>query len=196
MAVRRPYPPAAATNMTSPGAPARTASYNRYDPAHVPRANSDMGDLNPQQVARLQDSARRFNDEPLAQLRMPARAAVVAGGVVLGLGSLALGRPELAFALLFSGLRTPLCGFLVSGFIRLTPLFLRARDYLLGCRGTTWLIIAVGVVGFIAGLYFLSLLGVWLSVTLMALALGAMLSLALDGKVEMRRRSARESADA
>src|SRR5262249_52110445 len=85
---------------------------------------------------------------------------------------------------------------IVAGFVRPSPLFIRFRDYLLGSRGTTWLIIAAGVVAFIAGLYFLSLLGVWLTATLMALALGAMISLALNGTVEMRRKSARESAEA
>jgi hypothetical protein len=155
-----------------------------------------MGELNPQHVARLEDAIKRFNDEPLALVRAPARALVVAGGVILGLASLAVGWPKLGFALACLGAETALAAFIVSGFVRPSPLFLRVRDYLLGCRGSTWLAIAIGAVAFIAALYFLSLLGVWLSVTLMALALGAMLAIALDGKVETRRKPAREHAEA
>jgi hypothetical protein len=155
-----------------------------------------MGELNPQHVARLEDAIKRFNDEPLALIRAPVRALVVAAGVILGLASLAFGWPKLGFALACLGVETTLAAFVVAGFIRPSPLFLRSRDYLLGCRGSIWLAIAVGVAAFVAALYFLSLLGVWLSVTLMALALGAMLAIALDGKVEARRKPAREYAEA
>src|SRR5437867_13436858 len=125
-----------------------------------------MGELNPQQVARLEDSVKRFNDEALAIIRGPVRALVVAAGMVLGLGALALGWPRLGFALFCLGIETALAGFIVAGLVRPSPLVLRFRDYLLGCRGRTWAILAVGAAAFIAALYFLHLLGVWLSVTL------------------------------
>ncbi len=154
-----------------------------------------MGDFNAEQVARLEDAVKRYNDVALARTRTPARAAILACAVLLALAALAAGWPKPGFALLCLGVETVLSAFLVAGVVRPSPLFLRARDHLLGCRGSTWFAAGMGLVVFIAALYFLNLLGLWLAVTIAAAALGALLYFGLDRAIEPRRRPAREIAE-
>jgi len=154
-----------------------------------------MGEFDSEQVAPLEDAVKRYNDVALARARTPARAAIVAGSLLLALAALAAGWPKLGFAVLCLGVETVLAAFIIGGLIRPSPLFLRARDHLLGCRASTWLKLGAGAVLFIVALFLLSLLGIWLAVTIVATALGALLYFGLDRTIDARRRPARDAAE-
>jgi serine/threonine protein kinase len=156
---------------------------------------ANLHEMSEEQVSKLEETVKRFNDNALAKLRTPIRVGVLGGSVLFALLCLLLGWLKFSFAALAFGVETVLAAFLVAGFFSPSPLFLKVREYLFGCRWTTWLKATVALLLFLAVLFLFNLLWAWLLVTAFAAALGAGIYFGLDRTVAAQRNKALESAE-
>jgi hypothetical protein len=138
-------------------------------------------------AATLEHCVREFNEAPSAKLRwycVLGFSATIALFLVL---CAFLGQPLLACGIFGLGLLAPLCYFLVHGQARKTPLFLKAREWLLGNSRNDWLtLLGLVAVGLLV-LYLFGLLWVWLFFCLLGAGLALGLYFGLDRRIAAER---------
>jgi hypothetical protein len=136
----------------------------------------------------LEQSVRRFNEVPAVRLR--SRLLL---GFFAGCGLLVLLCGWLRWWLPAAGLvnvlvLTPFFYLVIRGSARRSPLFLKARELVLGVRWTDWLIALAGTVVFLGVLALSGLLWPWLACVVLALSLGAGFYLLVDRQVALEQR--------
>jgi eukaryotic-like serine/threonine-protein kinase len=159
------------------------------------RSESKAQSLSEEQVAQLEECMRKFNDSKLAQIRSVMKLAIFGGSIALALVLLLFGFLKFGLGALFLAVETPIFYFLVSGFFSGGVLFLRFRESVYESRWKERLQLVVGLLLFIAVLYAVGMLWVWLAVTLLAVALAFGLHFALDRQVESSRQPALDEAE-
>ncbi|HLW68836.1 MAG TPA: hypothetical protein VKS79_26225, partial [Gemmataceae bacterium] len=136
-----------------------------------------------------------FNDSRLAQIRNGMRFAIFGGSIGLALVLLLFGFLKFGVGALFLAVEAAIFYFLVNGFFSGGALFLKFRESVYDSRGIERLQLVVGLLLFIAVLYAVGMLWVWLAVTLLAVALAFGLHFAFDRQVESSRQPALDQAE-
>ncbi len=159
------------------------------------KSETGMHELSEAQVSRLEEIVKRYGDVSLAKLRMPARLAVVGGLALIGVLVLFIGWLKFSFAALCLAAEIGLAAFVIGGIMSPSSLFLKVREFVLGCRWTLYLKVVVGVLLFVAALFLFKLLWIWLLVTLVAVAIGAGLYFGLDFMSARKRQPTLDDAE-
>jgi serine/threonine protein kinase len=143
----------------------------------------------------LEESVRRFRQAPAGRLRSLTLLGFVAGWAVLVLLCLLLRWWSPAGGLFGLGLLTAVCHFIIAGVTRKTHLFLKVREYLLGCRLTDWLLTAAGLLLVLVVLWLAGLLWLWLFFGALAVALAVAFHFLIDRRLEQERRAPLETVE-
>jgi hypothetical protein len=151
--------------------------------------------LSEEQVSQLEACVKQFNESKLAKLRTGIKLAIFGGSVALALILLLLGWLKLGLGALFLALETPVIYFLVAGFFRPSTLFLKFRETAFESRWKERIQIVVGLLLFLAILWAVGLLWVWLGATVLAVLLAFGLHFGLDRQVESARQPAIDDAE-
>jgi serine/threonine protein kinase len=143
----------------------------------------------------LEDSVRRFRQAPAARLRSLSLLGFFGGWAVLVLLCLLLRWWWLAGGLFGLGLLTGLCHFVVAGVTQKTHVFLKVREYLLGCRLSDWLLTAAGVLLALVVLWLAGLLWLWVFFAVLAVAGAVAFHVLIDRRLERERRATLETVE-
>ncbi len=160
------------------------------------KSGGNTHELSEDQVSRLEEIVKRHGEVGPAKLRTPARLAVVGGLGLVAVLLLLIGWLKFSFGALCLAAETGLAAFIIGGIMSPSVLFLRVREFVLGCRWTLYLKVAIGALLFLAALFLFNLLWIWLLVTVVAIALGAGLYFGLDWMAARQRQATLEDAEA
>jgi eukaryotic-like serine/threonine-protein kinase len=135
----------------------------------------------------LEKSVRQFNAAPTVKLRFRIACGFAGAVLALVLLSALFGWTTLAGGFLGLLLLTPIFYFLIQGFARKTPLFLKVRELALSSDFRDWLVWGVSALLFVVFLLLFGLLGTW--VVFAVLAFGAALAahFGLDRRIDAER---------
>ena len=151
--------------------------------------------LSDEQVAKLEECVKRFNDVKLVKLRTLAKLAIVGGSGVLAVLFLILGMWQMSFGMLFLAAETGLAYFAVAGFFAPGPVYSRARTLALAIVWKVVLYSLIALPLFLVILWVVSLLWVWVGVTLLAVLIAFGLHFGLDRLVDAQRQPVLDDAE-
>lgn len=126
-----------------------------------------------EEIERLEDAASRFADAPAARLRAPIVLGALALGLLMVALTLVTGRFLASLGFLALIVMTVIAKEVVAGITVESPLLDRARALLLGGRARDWATIAAGVLGGLALVWFLGLMGLVIGFAIVAAGLAA-----------------------
>ena len=135
----------------------------------------------------LEKSVRQFNAAPTVKLR--SRIAYSFTGAVLAclLLSVLIRWTTLAGGFLALLILTPIFYFLIRGFARRTPLFLKAREFALSSDFRDWIAWSVGALLFVVFLLLFGLLGTWVAFAVLAFGAALAAHIGLDRRIDKER---------
>lgn len=151
--------------------------------------------LNEQAAEELRTCMKQYNSSTTATLRGWAIPALAAGCGLLALVCL-LFSWSAAVGLVTVPIAAAIAWFVVGGIRTGSHLFEKAKQSIGLFRITDWGMWGLGVLLFLAVLFFLGGLFVWLACVILGVAIGVGLHFAIDGRVASERYAAVQSADA
>jgi serine/threonine protein kinase len=143
----------------------------------------------------LEKSVRQFNAAPTAKLRSRIVFGFVGVVAAFALLSALFGWTTLAGGFLGLGILTPIFYFLIHGFARKTPLFLKVRELTLSSGPRDWIVWGVSALLFLVLLWLFGLLGTWVLFSVLALGAALAVHFGLDRRIEAERAPAVAKAE-
>jgi eukaryotic-like serine/threonine-protein kinase len=135
----------------------------------------------------LEKSVRQFNAAPTVKLRSRIACGFAAGAGACVLLFLKLGWTTLASGFLGLLILTPIFYFLVHGFARKTPLFLKGRELILSASFRDWVVWSVSALFLFAFLFLFGLLGTWIVFSVLALGAALAFHFGFDRRIDAER---------
>jgi hypothetical protein len=150
---------------------------------------SSAGPFTPREehVETVERAVVQFQNAPMARLRPKVILGFLAGSTLLVLICALLRRPLFAGAFLGLGLLTVMACFVTHGLRTGSPLFERARAFLLGSSLVDWLTWVAALVLIVTVLVVFKLIWVWVAVCVVAVGLAVAFDRAIDRRVDIER---------